>query len=147
MEGCRSNGNLRKNGIPSRGGPAVVRRTITVHASSELACKPDLFSLSVSISSTKEDAEAAQTSVKRRSEYVLQVLRNNGVKEKNVEKSTDVSRVCEDEVRVRTDLVAQTESLQACETARNVLVTKMDSTVQCSAVEPLHSPPHRAEKR
>ena len=147
MEGRRSNGNISKNGVSSRGGPAVVRRTITVHARSELACKPDMFSLSVSISSTKESAEDAQTSVKRRSDYVLQVLRNNGIKEKNIEKSTEVSRVCEEEVGVRTDLVAQMEGPQAVETARNVLVTKMDATVQSSAVEPLHSPAHRAEKR
>lgn len=143
MEDCQTNGNLRK----SRGGTAVVRRTITVHASSELACKPDQFSLSVSISSTKESADAAQTSVKRRSEYILQVIRNNGIKEKNVEKSTELSRICEDEVRVRMELVARGGSLEACETARNVLVAKMDSTVQCGAVELLHSPDHLAEMR
>ena len=139
MEGCKANGNLCKN--------AIVRRTITVHASSELACKPDVFSLAVSVSSTKESAEAAQNSVRRRSDYILQVLRNNGIKKKRVERSTDVSRAGEDEVSVRVELLAEAESVQACEAARNVLVAKLDATVHCSAVEPRHSPAHGAEMR
>ena len=142
------NDNSRKQNTSSRSrGPTVAQRTIAVHASGEVVCKPDIFSLAISVTSTKESAETAQTSVKRRSEYILQVLRNNGVKERRVEKSTDLIRVSEDEVCVRVDYRVDTDSLQACETCRNLLVVKMDSTVQCSAIELSHSPAHRAQKR
>ena len=93
---------------------ATIKRTITVHASSEIACPPDLCSLTISVSSTKETAEAAQNSVKRRGEYIMQVLCNNSIKERLVRKSTDVNRVSEDEVCVQTD------SLQVCEAVRNL---------------------------
>lgn len=142
MEGCRLDENSPKHNTGSR-----VKRTITVHASSEVACPPDLYSLAISVSSTKENAEAAQNSVKRRSEYILQVLRNNSIKEKQVERSTDVNRVSENEICVQVNLLVRTGSLQACEAARNLLIEKMDVTVQCNAIDLLHSPAHKTEKR
>ena len=147
MERSRENGNLHKRSVSGRESSVAVRRSITVHASSEALCLPDVFSLAVSISSVKDAPEAAQSSVKRRSEYILQVFRNSGIKEKRVERSTHVSRRGEDEVSVRMELLAKADSLQACETARNVIVTKMDSTVECGEVEPHISPNHRAETR
>ena len=126
---------------------ATIKRTITVHASSEIACPPDLCSLTISVSSTKETAEAAQNSVKRRGEYIMQVLRNNSIKERLVRKSTDVNRVSEDEVCVQTSLLVQTDSLQACEAARNLVIEKMDATVQCSTICLHHSPESKAEGR
>lgn len=89
----------------------------------------------------------ARNSVTRRSEYILQVLRNNGIKERRVEKSTDVNRVNEDEVCVQVNFRVESDSLQACEACRNLLVEKMDHTVECSAIAVSHSPAHRAEKR
>ena len=138
--------NLQKNSTRSHTAPAF-KRTITLHASSEVACPPDLYSFAVSVTSTKDSSEAAQNSVRRRSEYIMQVLRNNSIKERQVEKSTDVNRVNGDEVCVRENILVKSYSLQACEAARNRLIEKMDATVQCSAIDLLHSPAHRTEKR
>lgn len=146
MEGYRRGKNSLK-GPAHSGETTSVLRTITVHASSEVSCPPDIFSLAISVTSTKDSAEAAQNSVNRRTEYILQVLRNNSIKGKQVKKSTDVTRVNEDEVCVRVSIVVQTGSLEACEAARNVLIEKMDATVQCSTIDLLHSPAHKTEKR
>ena len=138
--------NLQKNSTRSL--MAVVsKRTITLSASSEVACPPDLYCFAVSVTSTKESSEAAQNSVKRRSEYIMQVLRNNSIKERHVEKFTDINRVSEDGVCVRENILVKGDNLQACEAARNLLIAKMDATVQCSAIDLLHSPAHKTEKR
>lgn len=146
MEGYRRGENSLK-GPAHSGETTSVLRTITVHASSEVSCPPDSFSLAISVTSTKDSAEAAQNSVNRRTEYILQVLRNNSIKGKQVKKSTDVTRVNEDEVCVRVCISVQTGSLEACEAARNVLIEKMDATVHCSTIDLLHSPAHKTEKR
>ena len=139
--------NDNKNSTRNCASSAATRRIITVQASGEVACKPDLFSFAICVTSTKENVETAQNSVKRRIEYILQVLRNNGIKERRVERSTDVNRASESEVCVRVNLQVESESLQACEVSRNLLVEKMDATVQCSIIELLHSPSHKAEMR
>ena len=139
--------SAQKVGVGSHGVSATTRRTITVHANSEIACKPDLFSLEIVVTSTKETAETAQSSVKRRSEYILQVLRKNSIKEKRIDKSTSVNRFGEDEVCVQVHYLAQSDCLQSCEAARNVLVEKMDAAVECGMIELLYSPAHKARKR
>ena len=146
MEICEENECRAK----TRGlGAAATKRTITVHASGEVSCPPDLFSLAISVCSTKESAEAAQSSVKRRSEYIRQVLRNNKIGEKQVKVTTDVSRVEEEEeeeVCVQSHFLVQTGSLPACEAVRNLLVEKLDATVQCSAIGLQHSSESKAQK-
>lgn len=146
MESYRR-GEKSLKGPAHSGETTSLLRTITVHASSEVPCPPDVFSLAISVISTKDGAEAAQNSVNRRSEYILQVLRNNSIKGKQVKKSTDVTRLSDDEVCVRVSILVQTGSLEACEAARNVLIEKMDATVQCSTIDMLHSPAHKTEKR
>ena len=75
------------------------------------------------------------------------MLRKNNIKEKRVEISTNVNRIGEDEICVQVHFLVQSDSLSACESARNVLIEKMDATVQCSRIEPHHSPVHKATKR
>ena len=137
---------LRKSQV-SVGSSARPRRSITVLANSESHCEPDVFSLAVSVCSTKDSAEAAQSSVKRRTDYILQVLRNSGIREKRVEQSTHVSRERDGEVSVKENLLARAGSLHACEAARNVIVSKMDSSVDCGEIQARISPAHRAETR
>jgi len=147
MEICEENEKkARTRGL----GAMATKRTITVHASGEVSCPPDLFSLAISVCSRKESAEAAQSSVKRRSEYIRQVLRNNKIGEKQVKVTTDVSRVEEEEeeeeVCVQSHFLVQTGSLPACEAVRNLLVEKLDATVQCSAIGLQHSSESKAQK-
>lgn len=139
------NGNIRSERLCR---PPPVRRTITVDAESELLCSPDQFSLLVSVSSIKESAEAAQNSVQRRTQYILQVLRNHGMRDKNVETTTHVSRSGKDgSVTVRVDIRGNSDDAQSCETARNLILTKMDASVHCSVVEPSITSTHRTEIR
>ena len=124
------------------------KRTITVHARGEISCPPDLFSLTVVIKSVKKNAEEAQSSVKRRTEYILQVLRSHGIKEKQVKRTTDTNRDGENgDVCVQTCLMAQSDSLQACESVKNLVIEKLDATVQCGSIGLHHSSQFKAERR
>ena len=123
------------------------RRTISVHASSEVVCPPDVVQFGINVSSSKETHEAAQTSVKRRTDYILQVLRNNGIKDsKNVKMSTNVTRG-ESDFSVQSEVYVEHGDLSKCEVIRNLLIEKMDSSIQFTPITCHHSPEIKELKR
>lgn len=125
------------------------RRTISVHSSGEVASLPDLIQFTVTVHSSKETVEEAQASVKRRTDYITQAARKNGIKNNGVVISTEVSKgVGKDTEQgdlvgswaaVFTEVVIKCDTLLNCETVRNILVEKMDSSVQFSHVSFCHS--------
>lgn len=120
------------------------QRTISVHSSGEVTSLPDVIQFTVTVHSSKETVEDAQTSVKRRTDYMAQVARKNGIRNDGVTISTEVSKGQETDpvgswATVCTDVVIKCDTLLRCETIRNILVEKMDSSVQFSHVGFSHS--------
>lgn len=123
----------------------VKNRTISVQATGEVSWPPDLLQFNMMISSTKDSFEAAQGSVKRRTDYILQVLRNNGIKDHDVKCSTEIIRG--EQTVVYTDILVGCGSAAVCEQIRNKLMEKLDSSVQFSDVTCQHTLEARANKR
>ena len=121
-------------------------RSISVQAVGEAQCPPSTINFGVTVSSVKDSLEAAQSSVKRRVDYIIQVLRNNGLREKSYKCSSEITR-SEECVRVQTDILVECESVSRCETVRNLLIEKLDSSVQVTTVTFHHLYEHREKKR
>ena len=118
------------------------KSTISVHSCGEVNCTPDIIQFTVSIRSSKESVEEAQASIKRRTDYVSQVIRKNGIKNNDFAISTELSRKSIEEtecVTVQADVVVKCDNLSRCENTRNVLMEKMDSSVHFSSVNFWHS--------
>ena len=113
----------------------------------EARCPPSVIQFGVSVCSVKSTLEAAQDSVKRRTDYILQTLRNNGIKEKSYKCSTDI-RKADDSVRVQTDILIGCDSVDKCEIVRNFLIEKLESSlVQLTPVRYHHLFEDQEEKR
>ena len=120
------------------------RRTISVHASGEVTSLPDVIQFTVTAHSSKDTVEEAQASVKRRTDYIAQVARKNGIKNNGIAISTEVSKGVGKEMEqgdlggswaaVCTEVVIKCDTLSKCEAIRNILVEKMDSSVHFSPV-------------
>ena len=120
-------------------------RIISVQATGEVFWPPDLLQFNVLISSSKDSIEAAQESVKRRTDYILQVLRNNGIKDHDTKCSTEIIRG--EQAVVYTNILVGCGSVAVCEQIRNKLMEKLDSSVQFSEVTCQHTLEARANKR
>lgn len=122
------------------------KRSISVMASGISVCPPDHFSFDVTVSSTKSILEEAQASVKRRGDYILQVLRNHNVK--TVQSVTDVWTECNGEEHVvEMGISVQCGEVDKCCKVRNVIMEKLDSSsVQCSSIMCSHSPEQKTNK-
>ena len=127
----------------------ATRSTISVESSAEVTALPDTIQFTVSIYNSKETVEDAMASVKRRTDYITQVIRKNGVKNDNVIISTEITKGLgshssgdreepqgdtDQWATVSTDVVVNCDTLLKCETIRNVLIEKLDSSVQFSNV-------------
>lgn len=137
---------LRGEHDPSGDSPTA-KHCISVQATGEVTALPDVVQFTISVRSTKETADEAQASVKRRTDYVSQVIKKHGVH--GVESSTEVSKSAgnnvnllvnaassqvDELVTVTTDMDVKCDSLSKCEAIRNLLIEKMDATVRFSAV-------------
>lgn len=131
------------------------KSSISVHSSGEVTSLPDVIEFTVTVHSCKETIEDAQTSVKRRTDYIMQVARKNGIR--NTQVCSEVSKGIGKEkeqgdlvgswAAVCSEVVIKCDSLLQCETIRNILVEKMDSSVQFSQVSFCHSTEARQEGR
>ena len=138
------------------------KSTISVQSSGEVRLLPDVLHFTVSIRNSKETLEEAQTSVKRRTDYIAQVARKNGVKGNNIVFCTDVSQSTEGGTAalgggqnssnlypmsgirlglavVHTDVTVNCDSVARCEAIRNTLIEKLDNSVEVSPVSFMHS--------
>ena len=123
------------------------RRTLSIQAQGDVLCFPDVFRFNISISSSKACFEDAQLSVKKRSDYVLQVLRNHGLSRgKNVEVISDVER-WEESSSVHCNIAVCCYDQQNCCSVRNLLIQKLNSSVQFSPIYCSVSLQHKANKR
>ncbi|KAL2082424.1 hypothetical protein ACEWY4_022242 [Coilia grayii] len=114
-------------------------REVQVTGNAELSCPPDLAAVSISVSSSKESANDVKNSVSRRVEYILQTLRQHGVKEADTVVTKYMQRVddiyiMEAEVRV---MFSDFDKMQS---VRSVLLEKLDKSVCVGVPQFAHSP-------
>lgn len=136
------------------------RSTVSVQSSGEMWIPPDILQFTITIRNSKESLEEAQTSIKRRTDYISQVIRKNGVKSGGIVVSTDVTRGgstagCVDGLinpgpcsggmpqsglaTVHTEVVVTCNSVEKCETIRNMLIEKLDTSVEISVITFRHT--------
>lgn len=123
------------------GGVKIDKNSISVHSTGEISLIPDAIQFTVTVTSNKETVEEAQASVKRRTDYVSQVVRKTGI-HSEIPMSTEITKSSGgmtsasqgDMVTVCTEVVVKCDSLNKCETIKNVLIEKMDSSVHFSPV-------------
>ncbi len=136
------------------------KSTISVQSSGEVRVPPDVLYFTVTIKNSKESLEEAQTSVKRRTDYIAQVARKNGVKGPNIAFSTDVTQGVPEGgsagiggsspypisggprpglATVHTEVTVSCDNVVKCETIRNTLIEKLDNSVEISSVHFMHS--------
>lgn len=119
-------------------------REIQVGAVGEQRLNPDQVKIVVVIANQKESVEEVKSSVTRREEYVLQAIKNHGVKEDKVAVSKSLTRSEEGEqagFRFSIQITAYFSDFQKCESLSNLLVEKLDPlTVRVNPPEvvPLH---------
>ena len=103
------------------------KRSITIHDVGEITKNPDIIKFTVSVCSSKDTIESVKTSVKRRIDYVLQTLHSHGIGGKSLTVSTDINRG--QGYEMRSDILVQYNDAQQCQSVRNFLVEKLDSSV------------------
>lgn len=121
-------------------------RTISVHAEGEAICPPNLFTFTITVTSAKEKLEEAQRSVKRRKDYILQVLRNHGYRNDHIKLMEEVSRQ-EGLSEMRCVIIAEGREINKILATRNTLAEKMDETVQCGNIQCSHTTEHKAQRK
>ena len=122
------------------------KRTISVMASGVAVCSPDTFSFNVTVCSTKSALTEAQASVKRRGDYILQVLRNHNIR--NIRSLTDMwTEANGEEHVVEMSISVQCGDVEKCSKVRNTIMEKLDSpSVHCSSIGCSHTPEWKAMK-
>ena len=134
------------------------RNTVSVQSSGEIWSNPDILQFIVTIKNSKESLEEAQTSVKRRTDYISQVIRKNSVKSENIVMYTDVTPAGTNGApvgvdghvgpgpssqsmlaTVYTEVVVTCDCMGRCETIRNMLIEKLDTSVDISPISYWHS--------
>ncbi|KAL8568829.1 hypothetical protein ACOMHN_035592 [Nucella lapillus] len=113
-------------------------RQIQITGVGEVSVPPDRFSLTIRISSKKDNVQDAKNSVTRRLDYVKQTLVNHNVQEGDQEQYRHMQRV-ESMVHLDVEVRSRFSDLQRCQAAANLLVEKLDASVSVSLPQCSHS--------
>ncbi|XP_011406266.2 PREDICTED: interleukin-1 receptor-associated kinase 1-binding protein 1-like [Amphimedon queenslandica] len=147
-----TSGDINNSPTPSF---VVSQRTLTVHAEGEVTSEPDRYTLTINITSIKLKLEDAQLSVKRRSDYILQAIRNHNFNNKCIKVLEEAVRLPasvnnrdteQESHQVKCIINIEGDEMEKVLAIKNLLVEKMDANVVCSAVGCYHSPGHKAKK-
>jgi len=90
------------------------KRSITIQDVGEITKYPDVIKFTVSVSSTKESIESVKTSVKRRTDYILQTLPAKSWGRGKVVKSLNLDLNGGDGYEMRSDVVVQQHLNKSC---------------------------------
>ena len=88
--------------------------------------------------SLQESVEAVKQSVTRRVDYVLQTLRNNGIKESLHKLHKSLQRI-ENSYQMDVEITVEFQDFKLCENVCNFLVEKLDENVKVSKPVFYHS--------
>ncbi|XP_078504224.1 interleukin-1 receptor-associated kinase 1-binding protein 1 [Lissotriton helveticus] len=114
-------------------------REVHVSAVAELSAAPDRARVSVHLSSCKETAIEAKSSVNRRLDYILQSIRQYGVQEENLT-VTKTFRRRENAYNMEVEICVIFEDFDKMQTISNLLVEKLDISVTISSPHFYHTP-------
>ena len=128
-------------------------RTVSVQAEGQVEAWPDRFNLTITVTSTKQKLDEAQLSVKRRSDYIIQVLRNHDFKGKRLNIFEEITRLpcsngsSEVEHQVKCIVKIEGDEMEKVLRVKNLLLQKMDASVLYSNISCYHSSGYKAKKR
>ncbi|XP_069091742.1 interleukin-1 receptor-associated kinase 1-binding protein 1 [Pleurodeles waltl] len=125
-----------RSGVTPR---SAAPREVHVSGVAELSAAPDRARVSVCLSSCKETANDAKSSVNRRLEYILQSMRQHGVQEENLT-VTKTFRRRENAYNMEVEICVIFEDFEKMQTISNLLVEKLDISVTISPPHFYHSP-------
>ncbi len=114
------------------------KRTITVSASGEFSLPPDKIKLIMMIKSLKSNIDEAKYSVARRLDYVQQTLKNNSVKDSDVNISKTFNRR-DTMYEIIAEVTVYFADFQKYQKLQNFFVEKLDDNVQILQPELMHS--------
>eukprot|EP00112_Aurelia_sp_Birch-Aquarium-sp1_P016243 Seg3667.3 transcript_id=Seg3667.3/GoldUCD/mRNA.D3Y31 product="Interleukin-1 receptor-associated kinase 1-binding protein 1" protein_id=Seg3667.3/GoldUCD/D3Y31 len=118
---------------------AKTQHKVIVTETGDAVLQPDVAKVSILYKSTKETVEAVKHSVQRRIDYILQSLRNNGVKETHYTIHKTLERI-EDNFQMTVEICVEFRDFKVCENVCNFLVEKLDGNVNVSRPIFSHSP-------
>ncbi|KAG7460836.1 hypothetical protein MATL_G00203110 [Megalops atlanticus] len=113
-------------------------REVQVTGSAELSVAPDRATLCISVSNSKDSVNDVTNSVSRRLEYILQTLRQHEVKEENTT-VTKVIRRSDNVYYMEAEVSVVFTDFMAMQSVSNILVEKLDKTVNVSPAQFFHS--------
>ncbi|NXU58740.1 IKBP1 protein, partial [Turnix velox] len=114
-------------------------REVHVSGSAELSAGPDRARVSLRLSSRKEEAGAARSSVARRLEYIAQTARQRGVPEENITVTEDFSRV-EDTYQMEAEVCIIFSDFGKMQHVCNLLIEKLGNSITISPPHFYHTP-------
>ncbi|XP_043929565.1 interleukin-1 receptor-associated kinase 1-binding protein 1 [Protopterus annectens] len=106
-------------------------REVQVRGTAERSIAPDRARVSLRVKSKKEVAQEAKNSVSRRLEYILQAVRQQGIREENMTVTRDFRRV-ENAYHMEAEVGVIFSDFGKMQNVCNLLVEKLDSTVVIS---------------
>ncbi|KAK6489041.1 interleukin-1 receptor-associated kinase 1-binding protein 1-like protein [Huso huso] len=113
-------------------------REVQVTGNAELSSGPNRARLCLQVSSRKDSVTEAKNSVSRRLDYILQSLRQQGVKEENVTVTKDIRRA-ENAYYMEAEVCVTFSDFVKMQNISNFLVEKLDSSVTVSAPQFYHT--------
>ncbi|TRZ24728.1 hypothetical protein HGM15179_002430 [Zosterops borbonicus] len=121
------------------GPPALSEREVHVSGSAELSARPDRARVSLRLSSRKEAAAAARSSVSRRLQYIAHIARQRGVPEENMTVTEDFSRV-ENTYQMEAEVCIIFSDFGKMQDVCNLLTEKLGTSVTISPPHFYHTP-------
>ncbi|XP_066035750.1 interleukin-1 receptor-associated kinase 1-binding protein 1 [Chamaea fasciata] len=121
------------------GPPALSEREVHVSGSAELSARPDRARVSLRLSSRKEAAAAARSSVSRRLQYIAHIARQRGVPEENMTITEDFSRV-ENTYQMEAEVCIIFSDFGKMQDVCNLLIEKLGTSVTISPPHFYHTP-------
>ncbi|NXP30585.1 IKBP1 protein, partial [Leiothrix lutea] len=121
------------------GAPALSEREVHVSGSAELSARPDRARVSLRLSSRKEAAAAARSSVSRRLQYIAHIARQRGVPEENMTVTEDFSRV-ENTYQMEAEVCIIFSDFGKMQDVCNLLIEKLGTSVTISPPHFYHTP-------
>ncbi|XP_030051488.1 interleukin-1 receptor-associated kinase 1-binding protein 1 [Microcaecilia unicolor] len=138
-------GNLDQN-QPERGQPlgnakglaVAASREVHVSGRAELSAAPDRARVSIQVSSQKDVAGEAKSSVVRRLEYIVQNVRQQGLKDEDMTVMKTFTRI-ENAYHMEAEVCITFSDFGKMQNLCNLLVEKLDSSVVFSPIQFFHS--------
>lgn len=113
-------------------------RLIKVTAVGEVSLPPDRCRVTVKIHSLKDNVQDVKNSIQRRLDYVLQTFQNHGVKESDIQIHKSMRRV-ESMYDMTAEVIVVFLDFHKCQASCNILVEKLDETVNVGMPEFYHA--------